>query len=355
MHRRGRRQRPRAARLRRCPLRRGHDRLHDAELPLAGDRALRPRGHDAAARRRLGARGLGAVAQRGRRSGRCFPETDPHWQWTDGLRHLVDCVETGRSRPTRPEHAYHALEIMLAAQAAGARRESRARSRPASPTRSSATPLLARRGCASLARPPQPRWAISPRLDRRSTARRRIRVGRRRRATRGATRRPASSTTGSTSRRDLIHAIVFGLPTGRRVPPLGELPHGLRRRRGAARAAGHARAREPRDRRGRSRRAGRERLLPPRHLAPRLLVRRRAAAGARVLRAAPVHRHVRAVRADEGLPARGALVLRRRRNCGSFPRRCIGERNDACGPPARSVPPARRRRARGAHRRAPSS
>jgi predicted dehydrogenase len=48
-----------------------------------------------------------------------FPEADPHWQWTEGLRHLVDCVETGRPTVTRPEHAYHALEIMLAAQAAG--------------------------------------------------------------------------------------------------------------------------------------------------------------------------------------------------------------------------------------------
>jgi predicted dehydrogenase len=48
-----------------------------------------------------------------------YPESDPHWQWTDGLRHLVDCVEAGRSTVTRPEHAYHALEIMLAAQASG--------------------------------------------------------------------------------------------------------------------------------------------------------------------------------------------------------------------------------------------
>jgi len=48
-----------------------------------------------------------------------FPESDPHWQWTDGLRHLVDCVESGRPTVTRPEHAFHALEIMLAAQAAG--------------------------------------------------------------------------------------------------------------------------------------------------------------------------------------------------------------------------------------------
>jgi predicted dehydrogenase len=50
---------------------------------------------------------------------RVYPESDPHWQWTDGLRHLVDCVEAGRPTITRPEHAYHALEIMLAAQASG--------------------------------------------------------------------------------------------------------------------------------------------------------------------------------------------------------------------------------------------
>ena len=48
------------------------------------------------------------------------PETDPHWPWTDGLRHLVECVETGAPSVIRPEHAYHALEVMLAAQAAGA-------------------------------------------------------------------------------------------------------------------------------------------------------------------------------------------------------------------------------------------
>jgi predicted dehydrogenase len=50
---------------------------------------------------------------------RVFPEPDPHWQWTEGLRHLVECVEAGRPTVTRPEHAYYVLEIMLAAQAAG--------------------------------------------------------------------------------------------------------------------------------------------------------------------------------------------------------------------------------------------
>src|SRR3954454_4762033 len=53
------------------------------------------------------------------------PESDPTWSWTEGLRHLVECVETGAEPVTRPEHAYHALEIMLAAQAAG--RDGRAR------------------------------------------------------------------------------------------------------------------------------------------------------------------------------------------------------------------------------------
>ena len=51
---------------------------------------------------------------------RVHPESDPHWQWTEGLRHLVDCAESGRPTVTRPEHALHALEIMLAAQHAGA-------------------------------------------------------------------------------------------------------------------------------------------------------------------------------------------------------------------------------------------
>ena len=44
-----------------------------------------------------------------------FPEMDPTWPWTDGLRHLVDCIESGAPTVTRPEHAYHALEVMLAA------------------------------------------------------------------------------------------------------------------------------------------------------------------------------------------------------------------------------------------------
>jgi predicted dehydrogenase len=49
-----------------------------------------------------------------------FPDSDPGWQWTAGLRHLVDCIEQDREPVIRPEHAYHALEIMLAAKAAAA-------------------------------------------------------------------------------------------------------------------------------------------------------------------------------------------------------------------------------------------
>jgi predicted dehydrogenase len=45
-----------------------------------------------------------------------IPESDPQWPWTDGLRHLVECVERGEDTVTRPEHAYHALEVMLAAK-----------------------------------------------------------------------------------------------------------------------------------------------------------------------------------------------------------------------------------------------
>ncbi|PYK98953.1 MAG: gfo/Idh/MocA family oxidoreductase, partial [Verrucomicrobia bacterium] len=49
----------------------------------------------------------------------CFKETQPEWPWADGLRHLVECIQEG-TRPTiTPEHAYHVLEVMVKAQAAG--------------------------------------------------------------------------------------------------------------------------------------------------------------------------------------------------------------------------------------------
>ena len=42
-------------------------------------------------------------------------EQAPDWPWTDGLNHLVSCIERGVPSVTRPEQAYHVLEVMLAA------------------------------------------------------------------------------------------------------------------------------------------------------------------------------------------------------------------------------------------------
>jgi predicted dehydrogenase len=49
-----------------------------------------------------------------------FDMGDRHWSWTDGLAHMVHCIRTGSTPIIQPEHARHSLEIMLAAQAAGA-------------------------------------------------------------------------------------------------------------------------------------------------------------------------------------------------------------------------------------------
>jgi predicted dehydrogenase len=49
-----------------------------------------------------------------------FKETEPDWPWTDGLRHLVECVRTGKKPIVTPEHAYHVLEIMVKAQQSSA-------------------------------------------------------------------------------------------------------------------------------------------------------------------------------------------------------------------------------------------
>jgi predicted dehydrogenase len=48
-----------------------------------------------------------------------YADTDASWPWTDGLRHLVDCILEGKTPLTTPEHAYHVLEVMLKAEAAG--------------------------------------------------------------------------------------------------------------------------------------------------------------------------------------------------------------------------------------------
>ena len=49
-----------------------------------------------------------------------FPETNPQWHWTFGFEHLIDQLEAGGRTITRPEHAYHALEVMLAAKRSSA-------------------------------------------------------------------------------------------------------------------------------------------------------------------------------------------------------------------------------------------
>ncbi len=48
-----------------------------------------------------------------------YDETDPNWPWTDGIRHLVECIQTGERPIIRPEHAYHVIEIMEKARLAG--------------------------------------------------------------------------------------------------------------------------------------------------------------------------------------------------------------------------------------------
>ncbi len=47
-----------------------------------------------------------------------YAEADPTWQWTSGLRHLVDCLVEGVDLLVRPEHAYHCLEVTIKAQLA---------------------------------------------------------------------------------------------------------------------------------------------------------------------------------------------------------------------------------------------
>jgi predicted dehydrogenase len=48
-----------------------------------------------------------------------YYETDPRWMWTDGLNHVVDCIRQGKKPVVTPEHSYHVIEIMTAAQASG--------------------------------------------------------------------------------------------------------------------------------------------------------------------------------------------------------------------------------------------
>jgi predicted dehydrogenase len=42
-----------------------------------------------------------------------YGEPDPAWPWTDGIRHMVECVQNGTKPLNTPEHAYHVTEIMI--------------------------------------------------------------------------------------------------------------------------------------------------------------------------------------------------------------------------------------------------
>ena len=55
-----------------------------------------------------------------------FEGADENWPWTDGLRHLVECIQTSTPPLIRPEHAYHVLEIMIKAQESGEDGQARA-------------------------------------------------------------------------------------------------------------------------------------------------------------------------------------------------------------------------------------
>jgi predicted dehydrogenase len=48
-----------------------------------------------------------------------FEETNPFWTWADGLRHLIECIQRDVPPLVMPEHAFHVLEIMMAAQTSG--------------------------------------------------------------------------------------------------------------------------------------------------------------------------------------------------------------------------------------------
>lgn len=49
-----------------------------------------------------------------------FLETDRKWPWTDGIRHTVECIQTGEAPLVTAEHGLHTLEIMVKAKEAGA-------------------------------------------------------------------------------------------------------------------------------------------------------------------------------------------------------------------------------------------
>ncbi|MDQ2998625.1 MAG: Gfo/Idh/MocA family oxidoreductase [Chloroflexota bacterium] len=48
-----------------------------------------------------------------------YEETNVNWPWTDGVRQIVECIQNGTQPLMTPEHAYHVLDVMVAAQRSG--------------------------------------------------------------------------------------------------------------------------------------------------------------------------------------------------------------------------------------------
>jgi predicted dehydrogenase len=46
-------------------------------------------------------------------------EAKGSWPWTDGIRHMIECIEQGTPPVVTPEHAFHVLEIMLKSMESG--------------------------------------------------------------------------------------------------------------------------------------------------------------------------------------------------------------------------------------------
>jgi predicted dehydrogenase len=46
-------------------------------------------------------------------------EDPSRWPWSDGVRHIIECIETGTEPVITPQHAYHVLEIMLKSMESG--------------------------------------------------------------------------------------------------------------------------------------------------------------------------------------------------------------------------------------------
>ena len=233
------------------------------------------------------------------------------WPWTDGIRHMIECIETGTPPVITPEHAYHVLEIMLKSMESG-------RHRAGNPDREHLHPAaLRRRLDARSRRTSGPRsgrrdmtYKPSPRPTFDEASRHSLRghhppsLGRRGRGRSGGLdlclQRPHSSAR-------------LRAAAGRRFPSLRLLPHRLRRRRRLLRAERDPGDRQSGHRRGAAPGARRSRVFPPRHLASRLQLQHRTVAGAGVLRASTLSGDLRRLRARPALPRSGGSSLRPRR------------------------------------------